>query len=283
MGSRSIGKAIFQGIARLLLVIGILAVLPVAWLYFGQHSLIYHPRPYSANYARLAGFQGVEIPYRISCGSQTAYFIPARNGKSRRIWLAFCGNGSLALDWASLFLNYPREDEGFLLIDYPGYGRNAGYATIANTLESAEGAWTALVSNQGLPEEGLSRAVLGHSLGAAAALNFAAHHQVDRIVVVSPFTTLREEAARVFGGLLSRLVRENYDNRASLREILAGNPRVRIALFHGVQDDLIPERMGADLARQFPQIRFFPVTGAGHNDVIQIAQAQIVSSMSGPD
>jgi hypothetical protein len=90
-------------VLRFLIVAVVLAAVPVTYLYFAQHSMIYHPRPYSSDYARLAGFDGLEITYRIPAGQQTAFYIPCRNDLPRRIWLAFCGNGSLALDWAGLF------------------------------------------------------------------------------------------------------------------------------------------------------------------------------------
>ena len=77
--------------------------------------------------------------------------------------------------------------------------------------------------------------MIGHSLGAAAALDFAEHHPVERIVVIAPFTTLREEAARVVGGPLSHLLTENYDNRSALKKILANNPATRSDRFSRLQ------------------------------------------------
>jgi uncharacterized protein len=279
----AVGKRIGSWLVRLLIVVLVLGTPVVLFLYLGQHSMIYHPRPYSSNYARLAGFDGIEIPYQVKAGAQTAYFVPAKKGPPRRLWVAFCGNGSLALDWMGLLQGYPRDDEAFLLVDYPGYGKNAGYATIAGTRESAEAALRALSIRVGFDEHAVSLAVLGHSLGAAAALDFAAHHHVSRIVAISPFTTLREEAARVVGGLLSRLVTDNYDNRASLRAIFAENPNEQVAMFHGIQDDVIPEQMGAALAREFPRIKFFPVAGGDHVTVLELARAQIIASMTKPD
>ena len=272
-------RKIIQALGVVLLVI----TAPVAWLYFAQHSMIYHPRPYSSNYARLAGFDGLEISYRISAGEETAFYIPARSGPPRRVWLAFCGNGSLALDWANLFQHYPRDDEGFLLVDYPGYGKSAGYATIANTRESAEAALEKLSSQLGIERSHLQLGVIGHSLGAAAALDFAEHHQVERIVAISPFTTLREEAARVVGGWLSYLLVDNYDNRSALKKIFANNPATQVTVFHGYEDDVIPERMSEELRREFSAIKFFPIAGADHVTVIEAARARIIASMTKPD
>jgi hypothetical protein len=41
--------------------------------------------------------------------------------------------------------------------------------------------------------------------------------------------------------------------------------------------------MGAELAREFPRIRFFPVAGADHVTVLELAHAQIIASMTKPD
>jgi hypothetical protein len=51
---------------------------------------------------------------------------------------------------------------------------------------------------------------------------------------------LREEAATVVGGRLSHLLIENYDNRESLAKIAKRNPGARVAIFHGVNDGVVP-------------------------------------------
>ncbi len=277
---KTVGKRIGIWSLQLLIVVLVLLTPVVLFLYLGQHSMIYHPRAYSPNYARLSGFDGLEIKYRISAGDQTAFYIPARSARPQRVWLAFCGNGSLALDWTNLFQHYPRDDEAFLLVDYPGYGKSAGSATIGNTRESAEAALEKLSSQLGIERSQLRLCVIGHSLGAAAALDFAERHPVERIVVIAPFTTLREEAARVVGGPLSHLLTENYDNRSALKKILANNPATRVTVFHGYNDDVIPERMSEELRREFPAIKFFPVAGADHVTVLEIARDLIIASMT---
>lgn len=268
--------------AQLTIVLVVLAALPVLLLYFGQHSMIYHPRPYTANYAKIAGFEGMEISYTTAAGPQTAYFVPAKSSPPDRLWIAFCGNGSLALDWMPLIQNYPAEDVAFLLIDYPGYGRNSGHATIEATRSSAEKAWQTLRQRLGLSEGQVPVSVIGHSLGSAAAFDFAAHHRAQQVVAIAPFTSLQEEAATMVGQTLSHLLSDNYDNRAALKAIFAADPDVAIAIFHGIDDGDIPERMSETLAREFPRIRLFPVAGADHVTVLQEARSQILGCMTKP-
>jgi pimeloyl-ACP methyl ester carboxylesterase len=259
--------------------IGLILAL-VSLIYFRQHSMSYHPRPYDATYARALPSNGVEINYSLPVGKQTAYYIPGREPVPKRLWIAFCGNGSLALDWTTVLAGYPNNGDAFLLIDYPGYGKNAGYATIDSTRAGADAALRALIERLHVPEEQLPLCTIGHSLGAAVALDFAAHHRVQRILAIAPFTTLREEAATVVGSPLSRLLLENYDNRETLAEIAKRNPGARIAIFHGVDDGDIPVWMGGELAQEFPFVEFFPINGAGHVSVLTRAHDEIIDWMN---
>ena len=252
----------------------------VGWLFVSQHSMIYHPRPYGGNYQHALPANGVSIDYQLSFGKQTAYYIPTGDQMPKRIWVAFCGNASLALDWTTILKGYPPNGDAFLLIDYPGYGGNAGYASVESTQATAMAAFKALVKRLGASENGLPLCVIGHSLGAAAALEFAVHHPVQRVVLIAPFTSLREEAACVVGSLLSRIVVDNYDNRANLRLVFRQNPTVDVAMFHGTRDDVIPVRMSQQLKREFPAIDYFPIEGADHVTVFDMAREQIIAWMN---
>ena len=252
----------------------------VGWLFVSQHSMIYHPRPYGSGYARTLPARGVAIEYAVPFGRQTAFYIPTSDHIPKRIWVAFCGNASLALDWTTILRGYPENGDGFLLIDYPGYGRNAGYASVDSTETTAHAALKALAQRLDTAEDRLSLCVLGHSLGAAAALQFATHYPVKKVLLISPFTTLREEAACVVGNLLSRIVVDNYDNRENLRTVFRQNPDVQVAMFHGTEDDVIPVRMSRQLKQEFPAADFFAVEGADHVTVFEMSRQQIIAWMT---
>ena len=249
-------------------------------LYFRQHSFVYHPRPYDDSYVYALPARGVEINYTVATAKYCAFYIPGSAPQPKRLWLAFCGNGSLALDWTSILKEYPYNGDAFLLIDYPGYGKNGGYATIASTRASADAALKALTEQLHTDEEHLTLCTIGHSLGAAVALDFAANHRVQKIVLISPFTTLREEAATIFGNWVACLLLESYDNRGNLREIAKQNPIPKVAIFHGTDDDVIPVRMGRELKNQFAFVDFFEVAGAGHVSVLNHAHDEIIDWMN---
>ena len=248
--------------------------------------LIYHPRPYGANYRQLLAGGLIELPFMTRAGRQTAFYVPSHNRVNvpDRIWVVFCGNGSLALDWLPLIARDQNPGDAFLLIDYPGYGQSKGWPSIANTRSAADGAIIALAARLGVEPKALEPRLdaIGHSLGAAVALDFATHHsQVRRIILLAPFTSLREEAAIYIGSPLSRLLKENFDNRAALRQLAQRQPPPRIVIFHGLQDGIIPSGMGRELAAEFPAfITFRGIPEAGHNTVVAAAEDEILRLMA---
>ena len=255
--------------ARLALCIFAALLLGVALLYFRQHDMIYHPRPYPSDVRDQLPAELITLEYRTIAGAQVAFYLP-RGSESHghaRLWIAFGGNGSLALEWLDFIKHDPNPADAFLLIDYPGYGRSEGYAAIATNRAAADGALEALKKHLG-PEGAIIESnpcVLGHSFGTAAALDFATRHPVRRIVLIAPFTSLREEGALTVGRALSHLLIENYDNRARLRDLAARPNPPRIAIFHGTNDDIIPVRMGQELASEEPALaQFFPIEGGDH-------------------
>jgi pimeloyl-ACP methyl ester carboxylesterase len=101
------------------------------------------------------------------------------------------------------------------------------------------------------------------------------------VVLIAVFTTLREEAATVVGRPLSYLLVENYDNRACLRQLSRRQPPPRVEIFHGTRDDIIPARMGRELAENFPEfVTFHPVEGGDHLSPLFTATDKILAAMN---
>lgn len=174
---------------RVLIVICLVIFAVVSFFYFRQHSMLYHPRPYDAGYATALPRDGVELNFTTLAGKQTAFYLPRDTARQlpRRIWVAFCGNGSLALDWVQLVEQDRHPGDAFLLIDYPGCGKSQGYATIETTRAVADKALDALTIHLGVRKDQLESRlnVIGHSWGTAVGLDFATRHAVQRVVLIA--------------------------------------------------------------------------------------------------
>ena len=240
-----------------------------------QDRFIYFPRRYAANELREAKTRGVEeLAFRTSQGNQVAFFW--RNDDSetapQSVWLLFGGNGDVALAWMDLLRNFPSRRTGFLLVDYPGYGTCEGRPAPQSILENSERALESLQAAKGWKLSGEALCVVGHSLGGAAGLQFAAKHAVRKIVVISTFTTMDDMVRAQIRVPLGRFLRHRFDNVSSLQAILSQNRVPEISLFHGQADEVIPPAMGRALARLDPNlINFVEIPGAGHDNVVRMA------------
>jgi len=250
-----------------------------------QRRMIYFPRPYPEPLTLPAGAQLVE--YRTAQGGQTAYYLPPTppSTGSPNLWLLCGGNGALALDWLELLSDFPDPTAAFLLLDYPGYGRCQGSPSPAAIGESIAQALLALAAHLHIPPTTLNDNLhaLGHSLGAAAVLLAVAHRPVKRLVLISPFTSLKEMAALLVGKPLSLTLLHDYDNRARLRQVLAREVPVPITIIHGSHDKIVPVAMGRELAALSPRINYQEIERGDHNYILLTNRAEIRRAMLAQD
>jgi uncharacterized protein len=255
----------------------------VAVLLLFQSRFIYFPLRYSTALLQKAKLIGTEeIRFRTSQGNQTAFFWRTENSATapKNLWLVFGGNGDLALGWLDLVCAFPSQCTGFLLVDYPGYGICQGNPNPRTILENSERALQTLLEEKGWTAEADALCVLGHSLGGAIALQFAARYSVRKIVVVSTFTTMDEMVRKQIGITLGPLLRHRFDNITSLETVLSQNRVPEISILHGQSDDIVPLRMGAALAQLNPnRIKFVAIPAASHNNIIQKALPLILKTM----
>lgn len=268
---------------RLLRLLAIAALTPVIFLLGCQSSLIYHPRPYEQGHNdMLHAAKGERISYQSSQGRQTAFYIPPRDGNAATapLWLCFSGNAALAREWLPALKTWDHRF-AYLLIDYPGYGDCEGNPTPKRIRESSRAAFEALSNHLGSTPELLQGRtfVLGHSLGAAAALMAAEDLNLHRGVLLSPFTSMTEMGRIVLGWPLCYLNLHRFDNRRALAAI-STREDAHITIFHGVNDEIIPVRMSRELSAAHPaNTTFREVPQAGHNDIFDIIESELGHEM----
>lgn len=235
-----------------------------------QSKFIYFPRPYGPT--TTATWQqetaGRFIDFQTSQGKQRA-FLQGELKHPRNLWIVCGGNGSLALDWSRWLTEHGPKQDAWLLVDFPGYGDSQGAPNPARIRENLQAAIPLAAKELGWPNTPDPKRLrfLGHSLGSAACLIAASDFQIQRGVLIAPFTSTME-MSRVLTGLpLGFLVWHRFDNTARLGE-LESHGDARVFILHGVRDEVIPVTMSRRMAADHPQmVRLQEIPDAFHNTI----------------
>jgi fermentation-respiration switch protein FrsA (DUF1100 family) len=173
----------------------------------------------------------------------------------------FHGNGEVVGDNASMARHLARRGFHVVLAEYRGYGLSApGKPDEVGLYADAEAILAALA------ERGVdaSRVVLwGRSLGTGIAVEMARRGRGSALVLVAPYTSILDAASRFVPFLPMRLLmNERFDN-------LSKAPALRLPtlIIHGTRDEVVPFRMGQQVAEAITGAKLVAVEGRHHNDL----------------
>ncbi|MAF37571.1 MAG: alpha/beta hydrolase [Chloroflexi bacterium] len=238
------------------------------FVFFPVAELLYTPNDVNLQY------EDVRIQTSDSLELQ-GWFVPgepeAASGPDSNVtWLWFHGNGgNIGHRIGELALAHHRTGANIFIFDYRGYGESEGTASEQGTYLDSSAVIEYLASR---PDVDSDRIVyLGHSLGAAVALELALTRPPLAMVLVSPFASVRDMANLTLPfPPAGWLVRSHYDSISRIRQI-----DVPILVLHGDQDETVPISQGRKLyeAANQPK-RFQTLEGAAHNDTYEVAGEQ---------
>ena len=227
-----------------------IAVVAIAWL--AQGRMIYPAPPARAEIP--AGFE--RISYRTDDGLElVAGYRPARGDVPTLLF--FHGNGA---DWQSTAYVTDRlatAGYGVLAAEYRGYGGNPGASSEQGLYADGRAALRYL-QDRGV--EPANIVLVGNSLGSGVATQLAGEVDAAALVLISPFDSLKETAARQLRWAPVRLLlRDRYDNAGKLGAL--GMP---ILVLHGEEDTLISVEQARALAARNPDTELVTYPGWGH-------------------
>ena len=153
-----------------------------------------------------------------------------------------------------------------LLLEYRGYGSSGGKPSEAGFREDALAGRDFLLGQSRDPARIV---VLGRSMGGAVAAGLASREPVGGLILESAFTSLEDMAGTLYPFLPSVLFRRLRGRFATID--LLKEVRVPVLVIHGVEDEVVPLRMGMDLLEAAGEPKeWMDVAGAGHNDVFWV-------------
>jgi protein-L-isoaspartate(D-aspartate) O-methyltransferase len=253
----------------------VVVVIALALIWAMQRRMIYFPMghvpaPDESGHARVelvrfATADGIELD---------GWFLAAPDVSSPITIIVFNGNAGNRSHRIELAEALSRHGLQVLLMDYRGYGGNAGAPSERGLIEDSRAAFAYTASR---PDVDASRLVyLGESLGAAVAVNLASEHPPAALILRSPFTSLTDVGQHHYPFLPVRLLlRDRYPSLDRIRAVDA--PLLVIA---GDRDRIVPieqSRRLFDAARDPKE--FVVIEGADHNDYTLLAGNEMVEAI----
>ena len=238
------------------------------FVFFPVAELLYTPNDANLEYEdiRIETSDGLELQ---------GWFVPgepetASGLDSNVTWLWFHGNGgNIGHRIGELALAHHRTGANIFIFDYRGYGESEGAASEQGTYLDSRAVIEYLASRPGVDPDRI--VYMGHSLGAAVALELALTRPPLAMVLVSPFASVRDMANLTLPfPPVGWLVRNHYDSISRIRQL-----NVPILVLHGDQDETVPMSQGRKLydAANQPK-KFQTLEGAAHNDTYEVAGEQ---------
>jgi hypothetical protein len=240
-----------------------LYLLAIGILMTFEDRFVYHPVPAARRWSEPpSGFAALDVELVSADGTLISGRWFPRDGAAGAVLICHGQAGNLSLECG------PRQLTGWLenigvsvfIFDYPGYGRSGGIPTECGCYAAAAAAFDWLTATQQVPPEQIL--VYGRSLGTGVAVDLASQRRHRALILVNPYTSLPDVAARGFGFWPAHLVMRN--RFPSLAKIgLCFGPTL---IVHGTDDNLIPFALGQELfeAARAPK-RFLAVEGGRHS------------------
>jgi len=251
----SLRKNVRGAASILLIVMGGLVMLAAL-----QRQLIYFPENAPEDsLVRLAAVNGLR-DWRNDSGDLIGWHTPDTHSQSRRL-VVFHGNAGHALYRQYYAAGFGALGEAWdvYLFEYPGYGARPGSPSEEGIKAAARDAVRALLAADSRP-----LFLLGESLGSGVAtyLAGALPDQIDGLLLVTPFTSLVDVAAKHYAFLPVRtMLSERYDSVKALSHY-----RGPVAFLIAGSDEIVPSALGRALHDNYRGPKWLrEQAGAGHN------------------
>lgn len=248
----------------ILIILGIIYIIMVAFFYLFQKNFIFFPQP-------LAGIihtdeHTEEVRIRIDDNKLLhGWLCKSKVDGPQKLIIYFGGNAeevSHMIPIASMF-----EDWALLLVNYPGYGKSEGKPGQESFYKAALAIYDYALSRDDVDAENIVS--MGRSIGSGSAVYLAHERKVGGVVLVSPFESIRAVARSAMPFLpVNLILRHKFLSKKYASEI--SSPMIA---FYGTADQVIPPSHTQKLESYWKgSSRLVELQGYGHNDIFESRQ-----------
>ncbi len=155
-----------------------------------------------------------------------------------------------------------RRGVSIFIFDYRGYGQSTGKPSEVGLYQDALAAYDFLMTKKNITPNRLI--IFGRSLGTSVACEVARQRQAAGLILEGAFPSIQSMADHHYLGLpASWFIDSTFNLEEKLSQI-----SLPLLVIHGEKDSVVPMELGKYVfeAAHEPK-RWYPVRGAGHNDV----------------
>ena len=190
-----------------------------------------------------------------------AWYLPAPAGRPMIAY--FHGNGGNLAYRSDRIRTFWQARLGLMMVEYPGYGGNAGSPSEAGMIAAGR-AVLAFLDAQGVQSEQLI--FYGESIRSGIATRLATEHPVAGLILESPYTSVLDIARRtVWGRFLpvQLLLRDRFEQLSLIKGVHAP-----LLIMQGKKDIIVPPDMGRAVFMAANESKvMWSTSEGGHNDL----------------
>jgi uncharacterized protein len=270
--TKRLARLLRRGTLAVLLFAGLAWAGAAGALWAGQEHLLFKPVPLPPD-VKLSDEPDVSERFVEVPGARLSV-LELRLPNPKGVVFFLHGNSANLKQWFIDGSLYRRANLDLVMMDYRGFGKSSGrIESEAQLRADVEAVWQSVAPRY----RGKRVVAYGRSLGTGLAATWAAEHQPDLTILVSPYSSMRDLATLHYPWVPSAVVR--YPLRSD-----EAVPRIRspLLLVHGDQDRLIPLAHSQALAASAPDARMVVIAGAAHADVhrFEAYQAEVFGALS---
>lgn len=234
-------------------------VLLVAMFFF-QRSLQYHPDTNALGQPNHENWENVQFETTDGLTLQNWYVAP--QNKDKAVMVFFHGNAGNASHRLYKMDFLRKQGFGVLLLEYRGFGGNAGEATEEGLYKDGRAGLMWLQNDQNIP---LNKIVLyGESLGTGIATQMATEYKTAGLILEAPFYSFVSVAGVHYPMIpVGYLLKDRYRSDKKIADI-----NMPLLIIHGTGDLVIPISQSVALYKEASEPKkFIKVQDARHNNL----------------
>lgn len=241
-------------------VLGVLYIIFLTTLYFGQEKMIFHQSklPSDHRFAFTEPFEEMSI----ACEDGTklnGLLFTTENPKGLVFYLH--GNAGTIEQWGNLGSDFSGMGYDIFVLDYRGYGKSEG-----NIESEAQFFADVTAAYQTLEKRYDNIVVIGYSIGTGPSAYLASKFNPSALVLQAPYYNLVELADSRVPFVPDFLKKYRFETNLFLPKV-----KCPVYIFHGTDDRLIAFSHGERLHKLMKngQSQLFPLEGVGHGGINQ--------------